>query len=51
MWIQKIIAVFLIWEVALVATKIMKKIEPTNKIYPVWALSIAAMYTALAIVG
>ncbi len=38
-----------IWILAIVCIPIMKKLEPDNKIYPVWALFIALMFTAFAL--
>lgn len=38
-----------IWILAIVCIPIMKKLEPDNKIYPVWALFIALVFTAFAL--
>lgn len=38
-----------VWIIGVVCVLIMKKIEPDNKIYPVWALFIALMFSAFAI--
>lgn len=46
----KIIMTIVIWILGFVAVQIMKKIEPDNKIYPVWVLFIELMYTIVTIV-
>ena len=38
-----------IWIIGIICVLIMKKIEPDNKIYPVWVLFIALLFTAFAI--
>lgn len=38
-----------IWALGAICIKIMKKIEPDNKIYPVWALFIALAFTGFAL--
>ena len=36
------------WVLGAVCVRVMKKIEPNNKIYPVWALFISLMFTLFA---
>ncbi len=36
------------WILGAVCVRVMKKIEPSNKIYPVWALFISLMFTLFA---
>lgn len=38
-----------IWIIGAICVLIMKKIEPDNKIYPVWALFIALAFTLFAL--
>lgn len=38
--------VVLVWIVAFVGIRVMKKIQPNDKIYPVWAVIIAILFTA-----
>lgn len=38
-----------IWILWFVCVKVMKKIEPHNRVYPVWALFIAISFTLFAI--
>lgn len=38
-----------VWIIGLVCILVMKKIEPDNKIYPVWVLFIALLFTAFAV--
>lgn len=38
-----------IWLVGILCVLVMKKIEPDNKIYPVWALFIALAFTLFAV--
>lgn len=40
-----------VWGVAIAAVAIMKKIEPENKVYPFWALALAAMNMIVIIWG
>lgn len=47
MW--KLIVTIAIWIIGVVCVLVMKKIDPNNKIYPVWALFIALMFTAFAV--
>lgn len=47
MW--KLIITLLIWAIGGGCVALMKKIEPDNKIYPVWALFIASAFTVFAI--
>lgn len=37
------------WFLCFVCIKTMKKIEPDNRLYPVWALFIATLFTLFAI--
>lgn len=48
--VLEIIMTIVIWILGFVAVQIMKKIEPDNKIYPVWVLFIELMYTIVTIV-
>lgn len=34
-----------VWIIGAVCMRLMKKIEPNNKIYPVWVLFVALMFT------
>lgn len=43
MW--KIIITVGIWVIGFICVVIMRKIEPGNKIYPVWALFVAIAFT------
>ena len=45
----KLIVTIIIWVVGIVCVFVMKKIEPNNKIYPVWALFIALAFTCFAL--
>lgn len=45
----KLIVTIGIWIIGFACMKWMKKIEPDNKIYPVWVLFIALMFIAFAI--
>lgn len=47
MW--KLFVTIEIWLIAFVCVRIMKKIEPDNKIYPIWVLFITSMFTAFAV--
>lgn len=47
MW--KLFVTIAIWIVGIICLLVMKKIEPDNKIYPVWVLFIALMFTAFAV--
>ncbi len=38
-----------VWVIGVVCVKVMKKIEPDNRIYPVWALFIAILFTLFAV--
>ncbi len=38
-----------IWLIGILCVLVMKKIEPDNKIYPVWALFIALAFTLFAV--
>lgn len=38
-----------IWIIGVICVLIMKKIEPDNKIYPVWALFISLVFTGFAL--
>ena len=40
-----------VWGVAIAAVAIMKKIEPENKVYPFWALALAAINLIVIIWG
>jgi hypothetical protein len=40
-----------VWGVAIAAVAIMKKIEPENKVYPFWALALAAINMIVIIWG
>lgn len=37
--------VLVVWIIAIVGIKIMKKISPTDKIYPVWVIFISILFT------
>lgn len=45
----KIAITIAIWVIGGICVLIMKKIEPDNKIYPVWALFIALAFTIFAV--
>ena len=45
----KIATTIAMWVIGGICVLIMKKIEPDNKIYPVWALFIALAFTTFAI--
>lgn len=45
----KIAITAVIWMIGVICVLIMKKIEPENKIYPVWVLFIALAFTVFAI--
>lgn len=45
----KIAITIAIWVTGGICVLIMKKIEPDNKIYPVWALFIALAFTIFAV--
>lgn len=45
----KLIVTIAIWIVGIICVLIMKRIEPNNKIYPVWALFIALAFTCFAL--
>lgn len=45
----KVLIVALIWLVGILCIVIMKRTEPTNKIYPLWALFIAISFTLFAV--
>lgn len=47
MW--KLIVTAGIWLIGFLCVSIMKKIEPDNKIYPVWALFISLVFTLFAV--
>lgn len=47
MW--KLYITISIWLIGITCVLVMKKIEPDNKIYPVWALFIATMFTLFAV--
>lgn len=47
MW--KLFVTIAIWVIGFACIRIMKKIEPSNKIYPVWALLIATSFTLFAV--
>lgn len=47
MW--KIVVTLGIWIVGAICVLVMKKIEPDDKIYPVWVLFIAIVFTLFAI--
>lgn len=38
-----------VWMIGSICALVMKKIEPNNKIYPVWVLFIQLMFTAFAL--
>lgn len=43
-----ILGIFM-WLVAIVAIIIMKKIQPENKVYPIWAVFICILFTLFLI--
>ena len=45
----KILVTIGMWVLAIICIFIMRKIEPDNKIYPIWALFIAALFTGVTI--
>lgn len=45
----KVLITIGIWILGALCVRIMKKIEPDNKIYPVWALFIALAFTGFAL--
>ena len=45
----KIVIIVAIWILGAICVLAMKKIEPKNKIYPVWVLFISLIFTAFAI--
>lgn len=47
MW--KLFVTIGMWVLGLLCVKVMKKIEPDNKIYPVWALFVATAFTLFAL--
>lgn len=47
MW--KIILTVGIWNIGIICVLVMRKLEPDNKVYPVWALFIAVVFTLFAI--
>lgn len=47
MW--KVVLTLLVWFLGFICIKIMKKIEPDNKMYPVWVLFIAMLFTLFAV--
>lgn len=47
MW--KLIVTVGIWLIGFLCVIVMKKIEPDNKIYPVWALFISLAFTLFAV--
>lgn len=46
--IYKVLITIGMWVLGAICTLIMKKIEPDNKIYPVWALFVASAFTVFA---
>lgn len=38
-----------VWVLGGICVRVMKKIEPDNKIYPVWVLFIASAFTVFAL--
>lgn len=44
---MKIAAVILIWAIAFIGRKIMKKLEPQNRAYSVYLLTICIIFTLL----
>lgn len=42
----KMILVVLVWIIALICLQIMKKIQPEDKIYPIWTVVICVLLTA-----
>ncbi|MGM9615687.1 MAG: hypothetical protein ACI3W7_09220 [Oscillospiraceae bacterium] len=43
---HKLISIAIIWAVSLWGIVAMKKIEPDDWLYPIWALGVAAVFTA-----
>ena len=41
--------IFAVWMIGIICIFIMKKIEPDNKIYPVWVLFIVLLFTGFTI--
>nr|DAT27993.1 MAG TPA: hypothetical protein [Caudoviricetes sp.] len=42
--IFKITLIVIVWAVAIAGIIAMKKIQPSNRFYPVWAVSIATLF-------
>nr|DAD89723.1 MAG TPA: hypothetical protein [Siphoviridae sp. ctWDo30] len=47
--IAKIIITVGVWIIGAICVLVMKKLEPNNKIYPVWALFVSLIFTAFTI--
>ncbi len=43
------IHVIIVWAVALAGISCMKKIQPEDKLYPVWAVFVSALFTLFVI--
>lgn len=43
------ITLFIVWGIAGITTKTMKKIEPENRIYPMWVMTVSIIYTIFLI--
>lgn len=48
--IQKVIGAIIVWVAVMIGTKVMKKIQPEDKVYPVWAVMIGIIFTIVVIV-
>lgn len=44
-----LIAIIIMWVIGIIGIAVMKKIEPDNKIYPIWVLFIVVAFTVFAI--
>lgn len=44
-----LLMIVIMWVIGIIGIAIMKKIEPDNKIYPIWVLFIAMAFTVFAI--
>lgn len=45
----KVGIVIMVWFIGFFCIKVMKKIEPNNRLYSVWALFIATLFTLFAV--